>query len=226
MATVYFYEMLTSHTKASCDQEHIDILISSRATTPDRTAFILGKSDESPIGAMIEEGKRLQECGADIISMPCNTAHYFYDGLQRACSIPILNIIEQTAQHLSRIGVRTFGLCATQGTVRSASYERFCSPLGLCCLTPTEEEQAILSDIIYGQIKKGLPVDYDRFFAVADSLRAQGCQTLILGCTELSVLKRQFPEDTRFVDSLETLAFRAITLFDHEPVGFTEDFYV
>ena len=42
MATVYFYEMLTAHTKADTDQEHIDIIISSRATTPDRTAYILG----------------------------------------------------------------------------------------------------------------------------------------------------------------------------------------
>ncbi|MGN1128458.1 MAG: aspartate racemase, partial [Candidatus Flemingiibacterium sp.] len=55
MATVYFYELLTSLTDAGCDQEHIDMVISSRATTPDRTAFILGESEVNPIDAMTED---------------------------------------------------------------------------------------------------------------------------------------------------------------------------
>ena len=49
MSTFYFCELLTSHTKAKTDNDHIDMLISSRASTPDRTAFILGKSSESPL---------------------------------------------------------------------------------------------------------------------------------------------------------------------------------
>ena len=59
MSTVYFYEMLTSLTKAECDQEHIDIVISSRATTPDRTAFITGASSEDPLSRMIPDAKKL-----------------------------------------------------------------------------------------------------------------------------------------------------------------------
>ena len=48
-SSAYFYELITEHTKASCDQDHIDIILSSRATTPDRTDYILGKSDKSPL---------------------------------------------------------------------------------------------------------------------------------------------------------------------------------
>ena len=48
MASVYFYELLTKHTAARCDQDHIDVIINSRATTPDRTAYILGQSTENP----------------------------------------------------------------------------------------------------------------------------------------------------------------------------------
>ena len=77
MASVYFYEMITEHTLAKCDQDHIDLLLTSRATTPDRTAYILGQSDESPLPVMISEAKRLISAGADVIVIPCNTAHYF-----------------------------------------------------------------------------------------------------------------------------------------------------
>ena len=66
MSTVYFYELLTAHTKASSDADHIDMLISSRATTPDRTAFILGRSKEDPLPVMIEEALRLERAGADL----------------------------------------------------------------------------------------------------------------------------------------------------------------
>ncbi len=222
MATVYFYEMLTAHTKASCDQEHIDILISSRATTPDRTAFIVGESDESPIKAMIEEGKRLQDCGADLISMPCNTAHYFYDELTEALDIPVVNILYETAAHVKRMGARTVGILATEGTVRSGAYAHVCQQVGLSCIVPDAEHQALLSEIIYGQIKQGKPVDMRKFERVRDHMISRGAERLVLGCTELSLIKRDNDLGDLFVDSLEVLACRTIALCGKEPVGFDE----
>ena len=64
MASAYFYEMITAHTKAQRDQDHIDIILSSRASTPDRTDFILGRSADSPLPAMIEDAKARSMNGA------------------------------------------------------------------------------------------------------------------------------------------------------------------
>ena len=96
-SSVYFYDMLTSHTLAECDQQHLNIILSSRADTPDRTAFILGKSQENPLGAMKREVSKLIGAGADIVAIPCNTAHYFYDSISAEASVPVINIIRQTA---------------------------------------------------------------------------------------------------------------------------------
>ena len=95
-STVYFCELLTNHTLATCDSDHIDMLVSSRATTPDRTAYILDKSSPDPLPVMLAEAHRLENAGVDLIVVPCNTAHYFYDGLARGCKTPILNIIDET----------------------------------------------------------------------------------------------------------------------------------
>ena len=57
MATVYFYEMLTRHTQAARDQDHIDVIINSRATTPDRTSYILGQSAENPFDIMAADAR-------------------------------------------------------------------------------------------------------------------------------------------------------------------------
>lgn len=224
MSTFYFCELITSHTAAASDADHIDMIVSSRATTPDRTAFILGHSDRDPLPVMLEEAQRLERAGADLIVIPCNTAHYFYEGLCSCLHVPMLNIIRETVLHLQRNGVGTFGLLATAGTVGSGAYTRVCEPLGMRCLSPDESGQAEITSLIYDSIKQNRPVDMDRFFAVTDALRARGCERIVLGCTELSLLKKQGLDDTLFVDSLEVLAWRTILSCGKEPIGFPPSF--
>jgi aspartate racemase len=209
---------------ATCDADHIDMLVSSRATTPDRTAYILDKSSPDPLPVMLAEAHRLENAGVDLIVVPCNTAHYFYDGLARGCKTPILNIIDETTAHLSRIGTKTFGLLATEGTIFSGAYDRFCAPRDLTCITPTKEEQAIISNIIFGQIKQNKPVDMSLFESVVNSLCSRGCERIVLGCTELSLLKKAGLDEELFVDSLDVLAYRTILACGKTPVGFPTSF--
>ncbi len=210
MATVYFYEMLTSLTKAECDQDHIDIVISSRASTPDRTAFITGASEENPLDAMIPDAKRLVTFGADIIAIPCNTAHYFYDKLADAVNVPILNIIEETVKALKSDGVSRFGLLATDGTVGSRTYQRFCENHDIECIVPDGERQARVMSLIYEQIKCGKAANMESFYEIAHSMRSMGCERLVLGCTELSLIRKNEKLGDFYVDSLESLALSTI----------------
>ena len=221
---MYFCNLLIEHTKALGDSDHIDMLISSRATTPDRTAFILGKSPLDPLPVMLEEAERLVRGGADLIVIPCNTAHYFYEGLLEKIQVPMINIIEETVLHLKQTGISTFGLLATEGTVFSRAYEKVCNRLGVTCIVPNEDEQRRISSIIYDDIKRNRPVELSEFLEIAASMQKRGCERLILGCTELSLLKKQLPSDTLFVDSLEVLAYRTILACNKTPIGFDASF--
>ncbi|MBR5308391.1 MAG: amino acid racemase [Clostridia bacterium] len=220
MATVYFYEMIISHTKAERDQDHIDIVINSRATTPDRTAYIMGKSSDNPLRIMVEDSKRLKEYGVTLLAIPCNTAHYFYDMLTDAIDIPFLNIMEETASYLDSKGIKKAGVLATEGTVSSRTYHRYLESHGIECVVPDEENQKIVTDIIYGDIKTGKRVDMEKFMRAAQSLFDKGAEKIILGCTELSLIKKNEGLDARFVDSLEVLAKRAIEACGKETIGF------
>ncbi len=224
LSSAYFYELLTKHTKASRDQEHIDIILSSRATTPDRTDFILGKSKEDPLPFMIEDAKRLEQYGADAIVIPCNTAHYFIKEVRKSVNVPVPSIITETCAHIKRNGYKKVAILATEGTVNSGSYQTELESMGLSYDIPSSKGQSIITDIIYGDVKSGRLPSPDKLYSVSEPLFRRGCDCAILGCTELSVLKRQFPWDMRYIDSLEVLAWCAIKLFGHEPVGFTEDF--
>lgn len=223
MSSVYFYEMLTSHTKAQRDQDHLNILLSSRADTPDRTDFILGRSDRNPVYTMKAEVAKLISAGADIIAIPCNTAHRFYEQLSADASVPLINIIRQTALFCRRQGFSKVGILATEGTVASGAYSDIFSLAGMECAVPDTEDQKRISDIIYSQIKRGLPPDMDMFASVADKLKHEGCDRIILGCTELSLIKRMGAlEIGYFIDSLEVLAYSAIRMCQKEPMGFDD----
>lgn len=223
MATVYFYEMLTSHTAAERDQDHIDIVISSRATTPDRTAFVLNKSDDNPLDTMIFEARKLVDFGADIISIPCNTAHYFYDSLAHSVEVPIVNIIGETVTYIKRTGAAKAGILATEGTVASGAYEKICREMSLAYEAPDQEYQKMLTEIIYDEIKQGKEPDMSKFEAVCAHMKAKGCEKLVLGCTELSLIAKKYDLGDEFVDSLEVLALKTIKMCGKTPLGFSPE---
>lgn len=206
MAGVYFYELVTAMTAAARDQEHLRVVLTGFADTPDRTAYILDRSAPDPTPRMIDAARTLENMGAEVIAMPCNTAHYFYDAVAGSIRVPMLNIIDETLRLLSEMGAKKIGILATAGTVAAKTYPMRAERYGITCETPTAAEQAVISEIIYGQIKQGKTPDLARFEKAANSLFARGCSHLVLGCTELSLLNQSYHLDARYVDSLYALA--------------------
>jgi len=224
MASAYFYEMITEHTDAQRDQDHIDIILSSRASTPDRTDFILGRSAESPLPAMIEDARDLEEFGAKAIVIPCNTAHYFIDQVRASVQIPVPSIIRETARFVRVCGHKKAGILATEGTVFAGAYQSALDGEGVAWQIPDAETQVTVNRIIYDYVKRGLPCDPALLYEAARPLREDGCSCMILGCTELSVAARTIRHDPLFIDSLEVLACRAILMCKKQIRGFRPEF--
>lgn len=214
-ATAYFLDMVVRLTAAERDQDHLDMVVLNHASIPDRTAFILGQSDEDPGPVMAEDARRLAAFGVDFLVMPCNTAHHFTREIEDAVDVPLVSIVEETVAEVCRRvpGPAAVGLMATSGTVRAGVYQRAIEAAGARTVLPDEQGQAALMRIIYDQVKAGRPVDVDEFRVVVAGLRAQGAQAVVLGCTELSVVAADFDllaRDPGLVDSLDVLARRTI----------------
>ena len=206
MSSAYFYELLIAHTDAACDQDHIDLVLSSRATTPDRTGYILHKSCENPVQTMISEAQKLVRYGADLIVIPCNTAHFFYDELHAAIHVPMLNIIEEAVRQAHTIGAEKIGILATDGTIQTQTYQRYSQKYGMECIVPNPDEQKEIMDIIYGAVKSGKEPNLKAFQSVGDSLLQRGADRIVLGCTELSLINKNHPLGEKYIDSLLMLA--------------------
>ena len=96
-----------------------------------------------------------------------------------------------------------------------------CAEQGLDCAVPCEEDQAALMQIIYGQIKQGKRADMAVFERISSHLQEQGCNMAVLGCTELSLVKRDEKLNSFYLDSSEVLAKRSIEACGKTPVGFS-----
>jgi aspartate racemase len=210
MATAYYLELMIRMTDAARDQEHPEIIIMNIPSIPDRTAYILGRSQEDPLPPMVQLGKQLKELGASVLATPCITAHYFHEPLQEGAGLPLIHGIRCTAQTLFDAGVRKVGLMATDGTVQSGIFQRQVEQLGMELILPGEAGQKGVMTLIYDQVKAGIAPDMALFASIRDELRGKGAQAVVLGCTELSLLKKEQDLGCGILDALEVLAKESV----------------
>lgn len=210
LATADLFCKIITHTQASKDQEHIPILIDNNTAIPDRTTALLHGGDD-PMPEMTKSAKRLEAAGADVLIMPCNTAHNYFELLQQRVNIPFLNMIDLTCQAMLEKGVTTAGLLATTGTIQTGIYQRYASQYGITIFCPDDVQQEDVMQLIYSGVKAG-----NESFAVkpvqqcAQELLARGAQVMILGCTELPVAMQMYPLSFPAVDPTLELALAAI----------------
>ena len=210
-ATQIFYQRILDRTDAERDQEHLPTVILSDTEMPDRTAAILSGEGERVFERLLADARVLENCGCTAIAIPCNTSHYFADRLQQQLNVPIINMVRESCKVLARRGCKRVGILATDGTIRTGTYQRECEALGFEGVAPDEATQKIVMSVIYDEIKKGEKGSREKFSAIDRFLRSAGCDAAILGCTELSVYRVYHGLPDFYVDAMEVLVEESIT---------------
>lgn len=213
-ATAYYYEELTAHTEAKKDQDHIDMVILSHASIPDRTDAILKGKEEEVVEILRQDAKLLESLGVACIGVPCNTSHYFLEEVQKSVSVPIIHMVRKSVEYALRdakVG-DCIGIMATDGTIQSRLYHKECEALGLKPVALEEENQKKLMRLIYDEIKGGTKIHREKFDAGISELREKGCVKIILACTELSVFKKREGVPSICLDAMDVLVEESIRL--------------
>ena len=211
LATAAFFELVVQNTRAATDQEHLDIVIYNIPRMPDRIGFILGKSSESPGPLLSAYAQKLQAEGVAAIAIPCITATYFYEEVVKRTGANVINIIDEIALHIAGKNAKKVGLMATDGTITTQIFQQHMDKHGIECVPPDKRHQQLVMKAIFEGVKAGRGVDMSEFFSVSAHLTERGCDSIILGCTELSIVNRQHGLNPDiFVDSLAVLAKASI----------------
>jgi aspartate racemase len=211
-ATVDFYRQVIAFTPAGCDQEHIPTVILSHTAVPDRTESILQGHHHS-LPALIEGVTFLEHAGAEIIAIPCNTAHYYIEDLRAGVRVPILSIIEETVSAIMSMPEvpRCVAIFGTDGVRAAHLYDRPLESRGIRCIFPDAAPQRRIMEII-GRIKAGQAGSGERqeLLAFSEHARKAGAEALVLGCTELPLLFRGHRPNLALLDSTRLLAEAAV----------------
>ncbi len=217
LASQLLYRRITEKTLAEKDQDHIDLILLSHATMPDRTEGILSGNGKAVRDLLLEDCRSLESLGCKGIAVACNTAHYFVHRFEEQLDIPVISMIRESAAELAKAEPGgPIAILATDGTIRTGLYQEALEAKGVEYWVPDSRIQQDVMHLIYGCVKKGRPSDVDALKRVDKGLRAAGCAGALLACTELSVIGRERDLGAYYLDPMEVLADRAVIFMGKE----------
>jgi len=211
-ATVQFMARVQELTPASCDQDHLRLLVDCNPAVPDRNAA-LESDGSSPAAVLIEMALGLERAGAELLVMPCNSAHAFAEAITRAASAPFIDLIETACDSVMALEPRVVGVLAADGCLAAGLYQRALAKRGVEPLLSRPDHQARFMELLY-RIKAG-----DRSASTRAQMRGlalrlveDGADVVLAGCTETPLVLAPGDIPSPFVDSVDALARRTVAL--------------
>ncbi len=163
-----------------------------------------------------DEILRLTSAGADVGALASNTPHLVFDDIRNGSPIPLISIVEATAQEARRMDLKTLGLFGTKFTMQSAFYSDVFAASGMTIVTPALDEQAYIHEKYMGELVNGILKDDTRIrlLEIAANLHARHqIDGLILGGTELPLILKE--ADSPDLPLLDTTRIHVEAIVDH-----------
>ena len=193
---------ILDQTIARQDQQHLSIaLLSLPAKISDRTAFLLVKTKTNPADAVVEIIKKLENLGASVVGIPCNSIHsppildVILDKLKKSgLKIILIDMVAETVEFVSRNHpkIKNLGLLCTTGTAKTNVYQYYFQPRGFNIILPDDTHQNMVQEAIYdineGIKAKSYPVTKaakQKLMTAVNHLQNHPVEAIILGCTEI-----------------------------------------
>jgi aspartate racemase len=157
--------------------------------------------------------RQLEAAGAELVLLCTNTMHLVAQQIEDAIDVPLLHIVDVTAEAAAAAGARRVGLVATRFTMEQPFYRDRMAARGIDVLVPDGPGRDLVHQVIYDELCRGIFTDRSRarVAAVIAELVDRGAEAVVLGCTEIELLVR--PEDCA-VPLLATTALHAAAAVD------------
>lgn len=161
---------------------------------------------------MLSSARKLASIGAGFAICPDNTIHQAFDLVVPQSPIPWLHIAEKVGQEAQRRGFSTLAITGTKYLMTGPVYPEALRKLGIECRIPDESDRERIDEIIFRELVNGIFTEESRryFNDVIQEMKDQGCDAVVLGCTEIPLIVR--PDDCPLpaLDSTSLLARAAL----------------
>jgi aspartate racemase len=173
-----------------------------------------GRWDEA--GQLLAEAAvRLEKGGADLLLICTNTMHKVADQVVAAVTLPLIHIAEATGAKIVQDGIEAVGLLGTRFTMEEQFYRSVLEDtFELRVVVPAADDRRLVDKVIFDELCRGVIADNSRqeYLRIVDSLAAQGCGAIILGCTEIALLIGSGDTDLKLYDTTEIHARQAVAM--------------
>jgi aspartate racemase len=152
--------------------------------------FIRDEQWDQAADYLTERAQRLERAGAEFLILATNTMHRVAVELQGAIAIPLIHIVDPTADAATADGANTLGLLGTAPVMEADFYRARFADYGFEVLVPAERDRALAHRVIFEELTRGIIDDHSRheYLRIMRDLVARGAQGIVLGCTEISLL--------------------------------------
>jgi len=181
----------------------------------------MGEEDWGSIREALLKGlESLGAAGADFAVIATNTMHIVFDYLQERSPIPLISIIDATAEAIKKEGMDTVGLMGTRFTMEKPFYREKLARHGIETLVPEKADRDYINKIVFEELSRGLLRSESRgeFLRIIERLVRRGAQGIVLGCTEIPLLVTQEHTSVKLFDTATLHAERALEYaIQHQP---------
>jgi len=162
--------------------------------------------------ALLKGLKSLKLAGADFAVIATNTMHILFEKLQAQVDIPLISIVDATAEAIKKEGFSKVGLIGTQFSMTKPFYREGLANHGIEVLTPDKEDRDYIVKVIFEELSIGKLTEESRkgYLEIIDKLVAEGAEGIVLGCTEIPLLIRQKDTSVKVFDTATVHAEKAL----------------
>jgi aspartate racemase len=186
----YYKRIIAAYRERTGDSSYPSMIINSINATP-LIEYVLARRLENVTELLVPEIDRLAKAGADFGLIAANTPHVVFDAVSARSPIPLLSIVEVTADAAVARGLGRLALFGTRLTMESAFYPETFARRGLTIVVPSEDERVYIHDVYMGELFHGVvrSETRDSLVEIAATMKKRdGVDGLILGGTELSLI--------------------------------------
>jgi aspartate racemase len=175
--------------------------------------FLNGQEDWQGVAELILcSADRLKRAGAQFLICPDNTIHAAMKYVIPNSPLPWLHIAGEVGKEAQKRGFRKLGITGTKFLVESSVYPEQLEKLGIGCVCPTKEQRKNINNIIFDELVRGIQTLESLFYMqqTIEQMKNQGCDAVVLGCTEIPLLMSDEDSPLPALDSTRLLARAAL----------------
>jgi len=211
-ATIDLLQRIIRLTPALDDVDHIRTLVDNNPQVPSRINYLIKRQGDNPAPVLVSMAESLESMGADLLVMPCNTAHLYAEEIESAVRIRLLNMVELTVERVAhQIQANKVGLLASTAVHQTKLYETIFADKGVATVVPDNALQSQLMKLIMS-VKAGDLSESNLLQRIVETMLEEQAECVVIACTELSALVDSLDVPVPVIDASQCLAEVAVQL--------------